>query len=698
MRRAGIYFFYDKDGIVDDYVPYFINGLHKVVDYIVVVVNGILNPKGRKILAACADDLFVRENVGFDAWAYKDGIEYIGWDELKSFDELVLTNNTIYGPIFSFEELFHEMDDSTCDFWGMFINYEDKSLKSWFGVPLKWGYKPESLTSSFCVYKSAVLHSYEFRDYWETIPPIRNYFESCVHHEWEISKRLVDSGFLYLAADQASFGKKCPSPTVYGAYEMLEAYRIPVIRRKAFCDPNGSLDYCTDIPRKIMKFLTEQTDYDCNLIWDNLLRTVNQYDLKNWFNWNTVLPTDYSHRKPLGTKIAIIFHSYYSDILEKYLHNIESFPDGSDFYFTTDTEEKREKLMARMAPYADRFHMEFRLVENQGRGVSAFLVACRDVVLNGNYDLICFLHDKKGIGNSQASKFSCIGDAFSDCCFENVAPTKEYVDNVIGLFCKEPRLGLAVPPPPNYANYYQTIGGSWGAKSNYANTLKLLQELNISVPVDPNKPPVAPYGSVFWFRPVALLPLFEQNWDYSNFKEELADSDDILAQAVEHAYSLVAQGTGYYPTVIMSNTYAEREVTRMTEIAHTYVSALKQNIGPKAELKQAMLQFDQFLKKKTTNTSVQPKTVPPTVMNISELHSTRRGPLKGFIRWVCPIGIWNVLRKQKCKELGWVYIDEDKTTSNGKRIIKACFPRGLWNGLRRLKCVAIGGIYREDGV
>ena len=118
MKRAGIYFFYDKDGIVDSYVPYFINGLHEVVDYIVVVVNGKLNAEGRKVLSECADDLFVRENVGFDAWAYKDAIEYIGWDQLLAFDELVLANFTIFGPVFPFGEVFDRMDKIECDFGG----------------------------------------------------------------------------------------------------------------------------------------------------------------------------------------------------------------------------------------------------------------------------------------------------------------------------------------------------------------------------------------------------------------------------------------------------------------------------------------------------------------------------------------------------------------------------------------------------
>ena len=125
MKRAGIYVFFDKDGIVDRYVPYFITELHKVVDYIVVVANGRLTAEGRKTLAEAADDLFVRENRGFDAWAYKEAIEYIDWDGLREFDELVIANTT-YGPFYPFQQAFDKMDADPCDFWGMYTMYGDK--------------------------------------------------------------------------------------------------------------------------------------------------------------------------------------------------------------------------------------------------------------------------------------------------------------------------------------------------------------------------------------------------------------------------------------------------------------------------------------------------------------------------------------------------------------------------------------------
>ena len=686
MRRAGIYFFFDKDGIVDRYVPYFIQELHKVVDYIVVVVNGKLTAEGRKVLAGCADDLFVRENSGFDAWAHKEAIEYIGWDQLRKFDELVLTNSTVFGPIFPFQQVFDEMEANECDFWGMCTLYEDRTTKTWMGIPLKWGYKPEYIASNFLVFKSAVLHSFEFKKFWTGLPKIRNYLEDSICCEMSISKDLTDAGFVFSAVDKGAFRHVCPSATVYGAHDLVVQYQVPIIRKKAFYDPNAPLDYCTDNPRKLMEFIRDQTQYDCDLIWESLLRTVNQYDLKNWFNWNIILPANYSLGQGKDFRIAVIFHTYYTDIMEQYFHNIESFPDGTDFYFTTDTQEKLDVLQELLSPLGSRFSIEYRMVENRGRDVSALLVGCRDVVLSGGYDLICFMHDKKGIGNS--SSFSCVGRSYSDCCFENVAASADYVNNVISLFQEQPRLGIAVPPPPKNAGYYKVIGGSW--TNNYQNTVRLLRELEQCVPLDEKKPPVAPYGSVFWFRPKALLPLFERAWEYENFDAEPMASDGTISNAIERAHSLIAQGSGYYPSIIMNADYAGQEITRMTEIAHTYVELTMQYVGPKILFHQATTQFVQMLQgnKKTALTSKD-----STIIKLKAATPNVRGPARSFIRGICPIGLWNLLRRMKCAMFGGVYVEPKVPRSPFKAFVRACMPRALWDQLRKAKCRENGWIF-----
>ena len=88
-KRLVIFLFYDKDGIVDSYIPYMLGDIKKNVDNIFVVANGKINDEGKAKLKDIANTIFERKNKGFDVWGYKEAIEKIGWDELYKYDEAI---------------------------------------------------------------------------------------------------------------------------------------------------------------------------------------------------------------------------------------------------------------------------------------------------------------------------------------------------------------------------------------------------------------------------------------------------------------------------------------------------------------------------------------------------------------------------------------------------------------------------------
>lgn len=64
-KRLILYFMYDKDGIVDDYVPYMLRELKKIQTEILVVCNGKLTRESREKLQEVTPNVLVRENKGF---------------------------------------------------------------------------------------------------------------------------------------------------------------------------------------------------------------------------------------------------------------------------------------------------------------------------------------------------------------------------------------------------------------------------------------------------------------------------------------------------------------------------------------------------------------------------------------------------------------------------------------------------------
>lgn len=692
--RAGIYLFFDEKGIVDGYVGYFLKELKKVVDYLVVVVNGAVSDEGRQLFSTVADDFFARENKGFDVWAYHDALDYIGWDELKEYDELVITNSTIFGPLYPFEEVFRGMEDTPCDWWGLQRRYEDREMTTFLGKKLIHGYMPEFSLSNFWVIRKRLLHSDDFKIYWENIPEINSYAETCIYHEPVFTKTMCDAGYTFATVDGEEQRGLCPSPTITGAYQQVAELGVPIVRRRLFTNPydNFTLTGKGEQPGAVMNYITHHTDYDETLIWDYLLRTQHQYDLKNNLTLTSILPSNYMIDAPTaGLRVAVILHIYYLDLFPYCAGYLRSFPASTPIYLVTNSEERLEQLKELAAASLTEYRVDFLLAENRGRDVSALLIAAKDVVRSDEYDLICFLHDKKVVQRS----WSQVGRTFSDTCYRNLVCTPDYVQNVIRLFEKEPKLGIASPPPPNFGVYHGVMGGSWGHPQNIKFAREVLNDLGLSIPLDVNKPAVAPYGTMFWFRREALKPLFDKDWQYEDFPAEPTGvNDGTIMHAIERCYALVAQGSGFYPKVILNTEYAELELTFLTYECKENAAVIKRLPGippviSSVELRaKAMQRIHAIVKASGKNTPVASNRPTPTV---------QRSKWKKIARNCTPIGIWNLMRRIKCLVRHHVYVN-DEATGGGmfKKAVKWCMPRGLWNMLRKRKCRALGWDYVEE--
>ena len=85
-RRAAIFAFYDKDGIVDDYIPVLVGAVRRHCARLLCVVNGELTEAGRAKLAPVCDEILMRPNEGLDVTGYKEGFFHLegSWNSLTS--------------------------------------------------------------------------------------------------------------------------------------------------------------------------------------------------------------------------------------------------------------------------------------------------------------------------------------------------------------------------------------------------------------------------------------------------------------------------------------------------------------------------------------------------------------------------------------------------------------------------------------
>lgn len=572
INRLVIFFFYDADGVVDRYVPYMLEDINRNCTELFVICNGKLTPEGRETFKKLTPKIMVRENKGFDVWAYKTALEQYGWDELSKFDEVVMMNFTMFGPVYPFSEMFNEMNKRDVDFWGI-TKHHGFPFDPFGTIPC--GYIPEHIQSSFICIRKPMLDSLDFHNYWEKMGEVKSYGDAVGKHEAIFTQTFKNSGFksdVYIQTDDLK--DYTHYPLMIEALELVKNRKCPVFKRKSFTNEYYEfINCCLGEPTvELYEYLQKNSNYDLDMVWENLLRTDNMADIKNRMHLDYVLPRDavLNPEKPRKSRVALIIHLYFEDQIEWCMHYMHSMPEDADIYVTV-CKEGMEKLVRESAGEHGVPIKRIISVENRGRDVSALLIGGAPFVRD--YDLVCFAHDKK---TTQIEPYT-IGKSFAYKCFENVLGSSAYVQNIIERFEEEPRLGMIMPPPPNHAAFFGTLGTEWA--SNYSGTRELLEELDINVNISEIKEPISPLGTMFWFRPKALAPLFSRNWEYKDFPKEPNANDGTLLHAIERAYGLVVQSQGFYPAWCMHDKFAAIELTNDHFMLRELAMSLHSTLG-----------------------------------------------------------------------------------------------------------------------
>ncbi len=525
MKRLAIYVFWEQDGIVHDYVTYYLDALKKVAEK-VVVVNGQLSKAGESTLEKLGVDFFVRENLGLDFSGWKAALEREGWDNVHSYDELILCNCSCYGPVYPFSEVFDKMEKRACDFWGLYRH------------PAVEGYFPAHLQSYFLVIRKPLLESELFAGYWQSLTPAANWSKA-VEQETHFTQYFEEKGFTSSAyIEVCESGKLIDNPTVSLAHKLLADDRFPLVKRKAFTEP---YDYAFSLGnasqgKETLEFL-KTTGFPVSHIYKDLLHTMQNSDIRKILHHTFVLPEE-NVISSVGTehKVAIIVFSYYADLVADDIRYMQSMPAGSDAYIVVVSDALRDIWEQRKGELPCK-NVFIRKQANRGRNENAYWLTCRDVI--ENYDFICVAHDKK----TPSAKPAIKGHYFSRHCWDNILKSQEYVRSIIELMIHRPELGLLMPPVPilGYLAGY-ILNKEWAGNRQIAEGI--YKRLSMTVPFDEH--PDAPWGAMFWLRGKAMAPFYRYDWSLEDFPEEpIPVADGTILHALERMYPMIVQEAGY---------------------------------------------------------------------------------------------------------------------------------------------------------
>ena len=547
--RLGIFVFFDKDGIVDEYVLYLLNDMIENLSKLIIIVNGKIEKSGRKKLEAITEDIYIRENIGFDVAAWKIGLtKYVGWDTASLYDEIVLFNDTVFGPVRRFYEMFCEMKNHSVDFWGITCYW--KKPRTWANSPR--GDQPTHIQSYFLVIRHNMHASKEFKDYWDKQPIYTSYAEVVGKHELVFTEYFSGCGFSWEVFADTSDRKASEDVMNYNVsltepFQLLSKKKCPLLKIKTFVRPlYDSLRYDrSDELYKSLKYIDEETNYPIDLVWQHVLRKYPISDIFYSVGLEYVLSTE-SQSKSVSNKLLektlIIFHIYYIDQIDIIYTYVQKIPLGISIMITTDTLEKKKRLNQKLSDLKQYNKIDIQIISNRGRDVSALLVGARDKIRE--YEFVCFVHDKKS-----ASAIYTTGRDWQELLWDSLLKNTIYIMNVLSLFADNPRLGLLIPPMPFCGDLTSAIGNRWGR--NFKEIASLRHQMNLNVPVSEASEGIIAQGNCFWCRRIALKRLWERKWSYEDFHQEPMPYDGTISHAIERILPMIAQEAGYYTAQIM---------------------------------------------------------------------------------------------------------------------------------------------------
>ena len=539
MKRLCIYVSYDKENVIDEYIHYMLKELKTCLDYLVVVFNQKDIILGKDFLEEYADEVFYRENIGFDAGAYKDALcNYLGWNRVLEFDELVMLNDSFFGPFIPIKTIFEKMDKENLDFWGLTKHKEN--LHKYTQVVTS-----EHIQSFFVTVRKRMLHSSIFREYWNDMPYYKEFTDVILNFELTFTRIFSENGFLYdcYADMEANDSEKLENnfiQYILVSNELIRHRDFPFLKRKQISYDN--IDRQTQENHFLaLDYIKNETDYDVRLIYKNLIRTMDISDLYKNLCLHYIFPSTSVTSYQYVNNVAIVVFIEHTDSEEYILEYLERL---KSIYHVL--------IVSKNPILVGRYHelgYESILIEREKK---LFLSLA-------SYEYVCVIHDNDMTSNIKPSFH---GKALFFKKFENLIKNEVYINNVIDKFEQDEFLGILAAPESNFGDYFGRIGSGWDNKWN--NICSIVNGTRLSKKIKEELPPFTTFED-FWIRGSVLREL-------SNYRDE-------CIECLPYLLGYVAQAAGYYSGIVESDFYASMNTINKQKYLERMCNDVRESLG-----------------------------------------------------------------------------------------------------------------------
>lgn len=304
MKRICLFAGCDSKNIIHDYVVYYLKELSTISDVYYMADNDISEEEKSKIMP------YVKGAYGFNHKKYDFGswqelIKIIGWEKILEYDELILANDSVFGPLYSMKDFFNKIeDDKEWDVCG--ITEECSVGKNQTQYIIE-----NFLQSYFIVLKKYVFAQNFFKQFFKDYKRYERKEDVVLNGEKRLSRLLLDNKIVI---------KK----VVRNLYDPFKEWKSvvnagsPFIKKSKFINKKYSQKY--EMLYKYKNFIQKHTVYNSELI-DRYL-TANNINISYFYSIQYCIITVYENIKYIRKKLFTINLKPYKKVVKIFGINI----------------------------------------------------------------------------------------------------------------------------------------------------------------------------------------------------------------------------------------------------------------------------------------------------------------------------------------------------------------------------------------
>ena len=531
MERILLYVHFNKYKRVSNHVFYQLEQLKPLFSKIIFISNSHIEEVIKKTLydEFGISNVLERDNQGYDFAAWRDGMSAIGFEELKTYDSLTLMNDTCFGPLWDLEPIYKRFEaDAQVDFWGM-TNFR------------KTKYFEEHLQSYFVTFKQQILRSISFQEFWEQVKDFTDVQDVIDHYETKFTQYFTEAGFTYQALFDTRLEEVAdlihPDFTYYKPFTILEK-KVPFLKVKAISGNPFSARY-------LLEEIKERTSYPVSLISEHIFEYVGP-DVPCLLQDKQLAKDDKndSPEKP----VALHIHVTDLQIFEQFKENWEILPLQYQFVVTTADEEIFDQILETVS---DRYQVLLGKEKNSMQAMLEQSDLLQKFAFVGHISTVNLVDRIPQLDNAMRRELM-------DIMFENANASIKALE-------RDGKLGLVIPDLPSLVRY-----GLFEQKTYRKEMATIWQELHCQKTFDFEQYPVFTrvYGGFLWFKPSALIRLFQNDYQLSAQTEPQVLESLLVYLAWEQDYDFKIMSGTPLPALLDLQREAEQLIQQKGKLAH----------------------------------------------------------------------------------------------------------------------------------